>query len=327
MTRVGVQPSLNKNVPFPKTTIESPLVSVVIPTYNYGHLVGEAVESALAQTYPSVEVIVIDDGSLDDTRERLTRYGNRIRYCYQPNAGLSAARNAGIQFARGDFIAFLDSDDAFHPTKLEVQMRWMQGDPSIALCATDCIGGDTPKWPTIDPGEIHARDVTLMELVLRSRFGSCGVLVRKQCFERVGNFDTSLRSAEDRDMWIRIASEFRVVKLSAPLWWYRPTPGSMSRNAAKMELFERMVLERALAAPTLQSRWWFRQKVLGLASLAAARRYQGCKSFGAALQRLTHSIVSWPFPYLGCEGVVPLGRLRLLFAILRQAATEKVACR
>jgi len=95
-----------------------PFISVVIPTYNYARYVTQAVDSVLAQTYPAGEIVVVDDGSTDNTRERLQPYWARIHYVYQANQGLSAARNAGIRVARGDVIALLDSDDLWHPRKL-----------------------------------------------------------------------------------------------------------------------------------------------------------------------------------------------------------------
>ena len=107
--------------------MDETLVSVVIPTYNYAHFVTGAVESALAQTYPDREVIVVDDGSTDDTRDRLAPFEGRIRYIHQENQGLSAARNTGIRAARGALVAFLDSDDLWHPEKLAVQARYLEG--------------------------------------------------------------------------------------------------------------------------------------------------------------------------------------------------------
>ena len=102
------------------------LISVVIPTYNYGHFVTEAVDSVLAQTYRHYEVVVVDDGSTDDTRARLAPYGDRIRYIHQENQGLSAARNTGIRAARGGVIGLLDSDDKWHPRKLETQAAFLR---------------------------------------------------------------------------------------------------------------------------------------------------------------------------------------------------------
>src|SRR5262245_24730960 len=97
------------------------LVSVVIPTFNRAHLITGAIESVLAQTLPPLEIIVVDDGSTDDTPERLAPYLDRIVFLGQENRGVSAARNAGIQAARGNLIAFLDSDDVWHPRKIEIQ--------------------------------------------------------------------------------------------------------------------------------------------------------------------------------------------------------------
>src|SRR5436305_5180727 len=100
-------------------------VSVVIPTYNCGGLVAEAVGSVLAQSRLPAEIIVVDDGSRDDTRERLAPFGDRIRYVCQANQGVSAARNLGVQHARGEVIAFLDADDIWHPRRLELQLQVM----------------------------------------------------------------------------------------------------------------------------------------------------------------------------------------------------------
>src|SRR5208283_2367398 len=106
--------------------MNDPLVSVVIPTYNCGRYICETVESALGQTYSPVEIIVVDDGSTDDTRERLTTYGDRVRYIYQQNTGPAVARNRGVQDAQGDWIAFLDADDLWLPYRLELQVELLR---------------------------------------------------------------------------------------------------------------------------------------------------------------------------------------------------------
>jgi glycosyltransferase involved in cell wall biosynthesis len=166
----------------PPSDAPAPLVSVVIPTYNYARFVSEAVDSVLAQTYPSLEVVVVDDGSTDDTREVLARYGDRIRYIYQPNAGLPAARNTGIKAARGEFIGLLDSDDVFHPRKFELQMRYMLAHPEVGMLATDNFTGQSPCWedPPADPA---VEPVPVEAIVTRSRFGVCGVVIRRECFD------------------------------------------------------------------------------------------------------------------------------------------------
>jgi glycosyltransferase involved in cell wall biosynthesis len=294
----------------------STLVSVVIPTYNYGHFVCEAVESALAQTYPAVEVIVVDDGSKDDTRERLAVYCDRIRYIYQENQGLSAARNTGIREARGDYIAFLDSDDAFHPRKLAIQMGVFASDPTLATVATAAFSCDRPVWETIPDGHVTTRRITLDEIVLTTRFGPSSVITKKACFQSVGDFDTSLRSVEDRDMWIRLAARYPIARVELPLMWYRVSPGSMSRNAERMEQFERVVLDKAFQMPELAGRWRLKRKADSLAAFAAALMYREAGMHRPALGRDVRSLWLWPFPLTG-GSLRPFTRLKFLALLPR----------
>ena len=236
------------------------LVSVVIPTYNYAHFLIGAVESALAQTYPDREVIVVDDGSTDDTRDRLAPFDGRIRYIHQENRGLSAARNAGIRAARGPLIAFLDSDDLWHPEKLAVQARYIERHPGVALLASDHLDMHTSEidrvdWPRVDGTRaIAAHAVSFDELVVGSRFGACGVVARRWCFDEVGLFDETLRSAEDVDMWIRIASRFPVAKLEFPFWFYRHHGANMHQATARMELNTLKMIGKVFDGPEPLSR-------------------------------------------------------------------------
>jgi glycosyltransferase involved in cell wall biosynthesis len=302
---------------------DAPLVSVIIPTFNYGRYVTEAVESALAQTYPAVEVIVIDDGSTDDTRERLAPYADRIRYVYQTNAGLSAARNAGIRAAAGPFVAFLDSDDAFHPRKLELQMAAFAADPALGLVATLSFSDEPPAWAELPPG-LPLQPVSLDEVVLASRFSPSSVVAQRECFETAGEFDTSLRSVEDRDMWIRVAARCRVTRVELPLTWYRVTPGSMSRNPERMEHFERVVLEKAFRMPELAGYRKLWRKSRGLAALASAWAFYSADRPGAAAARLVRSFAWWPFPYHRPDVRHPWVRIRLLAAALIRPVNRPV---
>lgn len=204
-------------------------VSVVIPTYNYGRYVTEAVKSALAQTLPPMEIIVVDDGSTDDTAVRLAPYMQRIQYIYQENRGLPTARNTGIRKATGEWIALLDADDVWHPQKLEVQLRAVEDLNGVAL-----IG--SPSAPMLEePLPVpKVYELTVRDFVLSSRTGTTGALIRRSSFETVGYFDETLRSVEDRDMWLRLAARFRCVLVDSQCWWYRPHPGQMNRNADRM---------------------------------------------------------------------------------------------
>jgi glycosyltransferase involved in cell wall biosynthesis/ubiquinone/menaquinone biosynthesis C-methylase UbiE len=319
----------------------SDLVSVVIPTYNYAHFLIATLESVLAQTYGHYEIIIVDDGSTDDTRQRLKPYWDRIRYVYQENQGLSAARNTGIREARGELIALLDSDDLWHPRKLEMEARYLAEHPEVALVASDDVARgytDSPRqgwserppqeWPAIDDDALaEARTVTLDHLVLRSHFGACGVLVRKACFAAVGLFDTSLRSCEDRDMWIRIASRYRVARLALPLWWYRLHAGSMQKCSARMEEYEYQVLGKAFSQlPPLRRRFFLRQKAYSRAGYSAALLYTHDGQQFLALRRILYSFLRWPLPYRRDEVKTALARPKtIIISVLRLLGLKRIA--
>ena len=214
-------------------------VSVVIPTYNYGRYVTEAVESALAQTLPPTEIIVVDDGSTDDTVARLQPYMGRIRYIHQENQGLSAARNTGIRNATGEWIALLDADDLWHRQKLEVQLRAIVGRTDVALVGSP--SSPTSEGPLPVP---KVYELTVRDFVLSSRTGTTGALIRLSNLEAVGYFDETLRSVEDRDMWLRLAARFPCVLVESKCWWYRPHLGQMNRNADRMFRNYRRVLNK-----------------------------------------------------------------------------------
>jgi PAS domain S-box-containing protein len=295
-----------------------PLVSVVIPTYNYARFVSAAVESALAQTYAAREILVIDDGSADNTREVLAPYDGRIRYLYQQNQGLSAARNTGIRAGQGDYIALLDADDLWHPAKLEAQMRYLADHPEVGLLACERVKEVPPSWPAVDLAPaLSARSITLEDLVLASRFGPSSVVIARRCFERVGHFDPGLRAVEDREMWLRIASVYPIRKLSLPLWWYRIHPANMSAVAPIMERLESRVLREAFTSnPHLRGRFLLRQKALSRAAFASALRYSQCSQHGKAVARLLESMARWPTQLRGEERSTSWVRWRHLGVVL-----------
>jgi len=183
----------------------SPIVSVIIPTFNRWPLVGEAIESVLVQSYQNFELIVVDDGSNDNTRPALAQFGARVRLYSQPRAGVSAARNFGVGQARGRFLAFLDSDDLWRAEKLEVQTAYMEKHREIQVCQTEEIwvrGG-----MRINPRTIHRKphgDIFYRSLE-RCLVSPSAVMMTRMLFDRVGGFDESLPVCEDYDLWLRIA--------------------------------------------------------------------------------------------------------------------------
>ncbi|RLB05643.1 MAG: glycosyltransferase family 2 protein, partial [Deltaproteobacteria bacterium] len=182
-----------------------PRVSVIIPTYNRRTLLLEAVESVLAQTYSDFELIVVDDGSTDGTEEAIKRYGSRLIYTYQPHQGVSAARNKGIEIARGELVAFLDSDDLWLPKKLQIQVTFMDQHPEVQLCYTDEIW--IRRGVRVNPKKKHAKYSGWIypHCLPLCIISPSSALVRRGLFAQVGHFDPQLPVCEDYDFWLRVA--------------------------------------------------------------------------------------------------------------------------
>lgn len=180
-------------------------VSVIIPTYNYARYLGEAIDSALGQTLAPLEVIVVDDGSTDDTPELLAAYGDRIRVLRQKNAGVAVARNSGIAAARGEYVAFLDADDTWLPRKLELQMPLFTGSVGLVHCGLEF--GTAIQLPRVD-GDV-ANALLLLEPDVIHGPGST-VVVPKHVAEEAGGFDPSLPASEDWDFIYGVARRYRV---------------------------------------------------------------------------------------------------------------------
>jgi glycosyltransferase involved in cell wall biosynthesis len=192
-------------------------ISVVIPTFNRAAMVVEAVESVLAQEGVDFQLIVVDDGSTDDTSSRLHRFSSAVHYDRQPRSGVSASRNRGVALSRAPLIAFLDSDDLWIPGKLQVQKNFMDGHLEAMICQTEEIWVRNgrrlnPKIRHRKPsGDIFRRS---LELCLVS---PSAVMIRRELFDRVGYFDETLPMAEDYDLWLRVAAGYPVYLLPEPM--------------------------------------------------------------------------------------------------------------
>jgi glycosyltransferase involved in cell wall biosynthesis len=186
-----------------------PIVSIIIPTHNRAQHVIEAVRSVLQQTYKDFEIIVVDDGSTDGTKEILAGFTERgeVRYVWQKNAGTAAARNAGIKLARGEYIAFLDSDDLFLPTNIEKQVAYMQQNPEVGLTHSyfSKFAESGIDLGTRNPDFFSGRIYPQLLLYWRLLTPPSSVVVRRKVFEEIGSFDESLLTSEDLDMWRRVA--------------------------------------------------------------------------------------------------------------------------
>lgn len=260
-------------------TIKTPKVSVVIPCYNAMRFLPQTIDSVLEQTCQDFEIIIVDDGSTDSVKQwASTIEDERIHFVAQENQGVATARNTGLGRARGDYIAFLDADDLWHPSKLEKQVVALSENPEVGLVYTwvlliDEVGFPLEKvWKISDEGNVWER-------LVEGNIIACGSvpLVRKSCVETVGLFEQFSFGCEDWDYWLRIAARYPFKVIKEILVYYRERPGSFSRPQEKL-LSERLremeesygrLIERAFASAPEGSEH-LKNKSHALASLSIA---------------------------------------------------------
>ena len=202
-----------------------PKVSVIIPTYNREKYIVETLQSVFEQTFTDYEVIVIDDGSTDNTADVLRPYLDRIVYIRKPNGGQGSARNAGIKMAKGAYIAFLDSDDLWMPEKLLLQVSYLDEHPDVALVFSDAATFYDDEGNHVRTGELHfqGEDISFNRLFKMNFIPNLTVMVRKRSVEEAGLFDESkeLVGGEDYEMWLRIAMKSGMGHIPKILAQYR----------------------------------------------------------------------------------------------------------
>ena len=209
-----------------------PTVSTIIPCFNQGRFLRECIESALAQAECQVEIIVVNDGSSDATAEVASLYKGRIRYIEQTNRGLSAARNAGLRIATGDYLHFLDADDFIRPGMYGVMVRALQLNQSAVAASCRCRfvnieGADDGEYP-----ERKKSGDFFHDLLAANQWPPLAHLVRKAAIDKAGEFDPEMNPCEDWDMWLRIiANGGAIVGVDKTFAAYRRHPNSLSRNA------------------------------------------------------------------------------------------------
>jgi glycosyltransferase involved in cell wall biosynthesis len=262
-------------------------VSVIIPTYNRAAMLGDALESVLAQTYQDFEVIVVDDGSTDHTSRVVDRYHRRVRYIRQENQGHAAAKNTGIATAGGRYIAFLDDDDVWLPRKLALQVDLLESNPDVGLvyaAGYRVEGGERTlictEAPPFEPEGVVRR-------LLKGNFlAICSVLVRAQALNDAGAFDPAHGPCDDWDMWLRVASRgHRFGHVSQPVWEYRFHATNMMFDNARFNAGRISVLKQFFAAPELavsvkSARKYYLTKHL----VEAGMDYYNSQAFGHAFR-------------------------------------------
>lgn len=243
-------------MPEDSLSVEKKLVSVIIPTYNRGNWIKEAVESVLTQSYPNYELIVVDDGSSDDTGKALRSINSKIRYIFQPNSGPSSARNKGLELSRGEWIAFLDSDDLWKPEKLTAQMEAFQKEPQFKIFYTKEIWIRNGKF--VNPRKKHTKYCGWIypRCLPACIISPSSVIIHHSVFEEVGCFDTFLPVAEDYDLWLRISSRYPVKLIPEKLIIKRGGhPGQLSKIYWGIDRFRIIALEKMLNQSPLPVGW------------------------------------------------------------------------
>lgn len=215
-------------------------VSVIIPTYNRAELLAQALESVSAQTFQDYEIIVVDDGSEDETRQAIEETGIAVKYVRIEHSGLAAvARNKGIEIAQGQYIAFLDSDDQWLPEKLARQVQVLENNPNAGLVCSNTFVSDEghvnaeKRKPLLDIGQgVSGR---VFDALLKNNFiATSTVVIRREILETVGRFDesTNLHYSEDYDLWLRVAEQTEIAYLDEPLVIYARHVASLSQHLA-----------------------------------------------------------------------------------------------
>jgi glycosyltransferase involved in cell wall biosynthesis len=283
---------------------ESPIISVVIATYNRARFLPETIESILGQGFKDYELIVVDDGSTDDTRKILASYGSKLRYVYQENRGPSAARNLGVQHARGDWIAIQDSDDLSTPEHLEVLSGYVLQHPDCGMVFANgaYLAGPEHNRETILPARKSQRlareGVQLVDLFEKSVVRLQASLIAKKCYDAVGGHDENLRICMDLDLSFRLFMNYPLAYLDRVVFLYRKHEGNIGRNEElrlleNIRVIEKLVKDYPLAGDLLGRK--------AIASRTAYRYYRLAKGrwkrkqYAEAREALRGAIAQCPY--------------------------------
>lgn len=230
----------------------NPKVSVIIPTYNRASMIIECIESVFNQIFTDFEIIIVDDGSSDNTEAVLRPYLDRITYIRQENKGNAAARNTGIEVAKGEFVAFLDSDDLWLPDKLEKQVRYLEDHPDIDMvCGNGVIFGNTKDAgrlliPNKRAKPLEKNGVTLKGDFMKSSVRCSTIVIKKGVLEELGGFDANLRVCVDGDFSLRFLTKYRAAFMNEPLIRYRKHNDNISANREQRLLHSIKLINKLL---------------------------------------------------------------------------------
>jgi len=292
----------------PSAIRPSPRVSVIIPAFNAAGCVHRAVDSVLGQCFQDFELLVVDDGSTDDTRVVLAEYGDRIRLLAKVNGGPAAARNHGLQHACGEYVAFLDADDYWKTEKLQRQVELLDTRPEVGFCSTatqvvNSAGQPVGDWPC-HPDAGPLPDILFLHGTVISGSTS-GVLARRHLITAIGGFDPTLRGFEDPDLWIRLAARTKYACIPQALTVVVRTPNSVSGNLVNMRraTLASFRKNRHLLPPAKRGGYWRAACASALTDYAKTTYRAGNR--GLALRWTLEALLR-----------APLGRGRLALSLL-----------
>ncbi len=216
--------------------------SIIIPVFNQAHYLVQAIESCYQQTADNIEVLVVNDGSTDNTAQVVAPYLTRpnFKYVEQPNAGLPGARNRGFAESTGEYLCFLDSDDYYHPEKIRKQAELLEEDPELGFVYCDLVSVDDNGQPLLSQWSVRKRDREMSgnifgSLMLGGYFPPHTVMIRRSVLEKVGPFDPELGGHADYDLWLRVSGAgHRAVYIDEKLAFYRYHSTNMSKDGMRM---------------------------------------------------------------------------------------------
>jgi glycosyltransferase involved in cell wall biosynthesis len=281
------------------TGTTQPLVSVVIPTFNRAYWVGEAIQSVLAQAYPRLELIVIDDGSDDHTHDVVQGFGPTLTYLWQEHRGVSAARNRGVEASHGDLLAFLDSDDLWLPEKVAAQASLLQQQPQLQACYTDEVW--IRRGVRVNPKRIHQKvdGWLFLQSLPRCIISPSSIMLRRSLWDRLGGFDEGLPACEDYDLWLRLTVVVPVALLPQRLIVKRGGHADqLSRCIPMLDQYRIMALDKLLRTSlTVPQRQAVLQQLVqkcGIMAQGAHKRGHDARAacYQARAQRYRQQLVS-----------------------------------
>jgi glycosyltransferase involved in cell wall biosynthesis len=289
-----------------------PTVSVIIPVYNGAAEVRRAIDSALAQVDSDVEVIVLNDGSKDDTRAVLDSYGDRIRAIHQQNSGLAQTRNNGIAAAKGEWVAFLDHDDYWTAEKLSEQLKAAERTGADVVYTNAGNFGDVGRVAELRSEPSAMLEGDLLEALLLDNFiVVSSVMIKRKVIQEHQGFNASLPCVEDWDLWLRLsANGVRFAAVREPVTMYQWRAGSMSKNFELMRATRKKIVGEALKAQRAKKLpWSVRRRAMASIESCSAWFLAGT-SPRRAISWYMNSLWYWPFDMNSWKGIVKgcLGR-------------------